>query len=60
MAIKIICKCGCDDLVEVPSGAETRAWECKTCGGGILVQYLTPEEEWEKDYTKCKNEEVIR
>ena len=45
MAVELTCQCGSDKLTEIPSGENSKAYECKKCGAGILVQHFPAKEE---------------
>jgi len=45
MPITLSCPCGNGDLTEIPSGADSRAYECSACGGTVFIQFIKPQEE---------------
>ncbi len=40
--MQITCKCGSNELEEIPSGENSKAYECKKCGSGIFILYSDP------------------
>ena len=45
MPITLSCPCGNAELTEIPSGADSRAYECSVCGGTVVIQFIKPQEE---------------
>lgn len=39
------CSCGSSDLTEIPSGLDSRAYECGNCNGTVLIQFIKPQQD---------------